>query len=66
MEANHVQVENEHVHHDNAINIMEVEHMIVIDGNSVQGEMQLIESTNCHENVNDTMGIDDILRMDAT
>ncbi len=45
---------------------MEVEHMIVIDGNSVQGEMQLIESTNCHENVNDTMGIDDILRMDAT
>jgi hypothetical protein len=37
VEANHVQVVNEHIHHDNIINKMEVEHMIVFDGNSVQG-----------------------------
>jgi len=65
VEANHVQVVNEHVHHDNIINKMEVEHMTIFDGNIVQGKMQLNESTNCHDHANDTMGINGILRMDV-
>ncbi len=66
MEANHVQVMNEHFHHDNVINIMEVKHMTIFDGSNVQGEMQPNKFANWHDNVNDTMRVDDILKMDAT